>query len=65
MSLIQSTKMKKKIKNLIKCNIWSSNDVKYIMSYCVSFKDKHGMCIYTFETKKKAEEFMKELTTKK
>jgi len=51
----------KKQKNLIKCNIWSSDDVKYIMSYAISFKDKDGECIYTFKTKKKAEEFMKAL----
>ena len=53
-----------KTKKLIKCNTWSSDDVKYIMSYCISFKDENGECIYTFKTKKKAEEFMRELTKK-
>ena len=57
--------MKNKTKKLIKCDTWSSDDVKYIMSYCVSFKDENGMCIYTFKTKKKAEQFMKELTKAK
>lgn len=57
--------MKQKIKKLIICDTWSFDDVKYIMSYCVSFKDNDGECIYTFKTKKAAEQFMKELTKAK
>ena len=59
--------MKYKTKKLIKCDSCDAgkDEVKYIMSYCVSFKDNNGECIYTFKTKKKAEQFMKELTKAK
>ena len=71
--------MKYKTKKLIKCDSYDAGKdevkyimsycvsfkVKYIMSYCTSFKDNDGECIYTFKTKKKAEQFMKELTKAK
>ena len=39
-----------------------SKEIKYIRCHAVIFKDKNGEVIYTFEDKKKADQFFKELT---
>lgn len=39
-----------------------SKDIVYIRAFAILMKDEHGQVIYTFDTKKKADEFFKALS---
>ena len=45
---------------LKECNRFEK-EIKYIRCHAILFKDEHGQVIYTFDSKKKADEFFKEL----
>ena len=42
-----------------------SKDISYIRCHAIMFKDEHGQVIYTFSSKKKADEFFEVLTKTK
>ena len=54
----------KRIGNLKKAKKFSK-DIVYMRAFAILFKDKHGQVIYTFDTKKKADEFFKIVTQTK
>jgi sensor histidine kinase regulating citrate/malate metabolism len=41
-----------------------AKEIVLIRCHAIMLKDEHGQVIYTFESKKKADEFYKELTKK-
>lgn len=50
--------MKEKV-GLVKVAKKFSKEITLIRCYSVIFKDEHGQTIYTFDSKKKADEFYK------
>lgn len=53
--------MKKKV-GKIKESKGFSKDIICLRAYAILMKDEHGQVIYTFDTKRKADEFYKHLT---
>ena len=53
--------MKKKTAQLKEASHFAP-EIKYIRAYSLIFKDSEGQVIYTFKTKRKADEFLKRIT---
>lgn len=58
---MKKTQQMKPVANLKKASVFSK-DVVYIKAYAILMKDREGQVIFTFDTKKKADTFFKELT---
>lgn len=50
------------MKGIIKETKKFAKDITLIRAYAILMKDEHGQVIYTFESKKKADEFYKVLS---
>jgi sensor histidine kinase regulating citrate/malate metabolism len=50
------------MKGIIKKAKKFSKEIVLLRAFAILMKDEHGQVIYTFDSKKKADEFYKELT---